>query len=95
MSPDPNVLRRSEPCAQCGEMMLWTQNAWAHGENRAAAYQCTNGHVIDPATTHGCPVCGLHDTRMLEPATEPSEIRACNACGARFGDPPAYTPTVE
>ena len=51
MTPDPNVLQRTEPCARCGDMMLWTQNAWAHGNNRAAAYQCPNGHVIDPAET--------------------------------------------
>ena len=29
--------------------MLWTQNAWADGDNRAAAYRCLNGHVTDPA----------------------------------------------
>ena len=43
-------------------MMLWTQNAWAHGDNRAAAYQCPNGHVLDPGTTRQCPRCGSHDT---------------------------------
>ena len=31
--------------------MLWTQNAWSHGERRAAAYRCINGHVVDPQGT--------------------------------------------
>src|SRR3954463_16707091 len=58
MRPDPNVLLRTAPCADCGGMMLWTQNAWAHGNNRAAAYRCPNGHVIDPSLTRQCPRCG-------------------------------------
>jgi predicted RNA-binding Zn-ribbon protein involved in translation (DUF1610 family) len=82
MSPDPNVLLRTDPCAVCGGMMLWTQNAWAHGDNRAAAYQCKNGHVIDPATTHQCPRCGTHDT-----AADPSRgdgVYECHRCGHTF-----------
>ena len=82
MRPDPNVLLRVEPCAECGGMMLWTQNAWAHGDNRAAAYQCPNGHVIDPATTRQCPRCGVHDTSV-----DPSKgdgARECHRCGNKF-----------
>ena len=82
MTPDPNVLLRPEPCAECEEMMLWTQNAWAHGDNRAAAYQCPNGHVLDPQTTRQCPTCGLHDT---QPAAPPKDgTFTCNRCGNRF-----------
>jgi hypothetical protein len=42
--------------------MLWTQNTWAAGDNRAAAYRCLNGHVLDPSMTRECPACGVHDT---------------------------------
>ena len=83
MKPDPNTLLRSEPCAQCGGQMLWTQNAWGEGEHRSAAYQCVNGHVDDPSTTRECPVCGVHDTRALE-TTDGDQIHLCNACGERF-----------
>jgi predicted RNA-binding Zn-ribbon protein involved in translation (DUF1610 family) len=78
--PDPNALLRSEPCAECGGMMLWTQNAWAHGDNRAAAYQCPNGHVLDPATTRQCPRCGVHDTV----AAAEAGAFACSRCGNTF-----------
>lgn len=62
--------------------MLWTQNAWAHGDNRAAAYQCLNGHVLDPHTTHQCPQCGVHDTH---PITSPEDRTfACNRRGNQF-----------
>jgi predicted RNA-binding Zn-ribbon protein involved in translation (DUF1610 family) len=88
LTPDPNVLRRSEPCAECGEMMLWTQNACTHGDRRAAAYRCLNGHVLDPATTHECPACGVHDTRIVESRADQSG-HVCNACGARFDVPRA------
>ncbi len=84
MAPDPNVLLRSEPCPDCGEMMLWTQNIWAHGDNRAAAYRCLNGHVLDPATTRECPTCGVHDTRIAELGDDGQTTHVCNACGARF-----------
>ena len=70
MTPDPNTLLRTEPCAEYGGMMLWTQNAWAHGDNRAAAYQCPNGHVRDPQTTRPCPKCGVHDTQSASPPDE-------------------------
>ncbi len=87
MDPDPNALRRSEPCAECGEMMLWTQGAWAHGDSRAAAYRCLAGHVLDPATTRECPTCGVHDTRIVEQRGDGRTAHACNACGAAFTVP--------
>ena len=90
MTPDPNVLLRSEPCAECGEMMLWTQNAWTHGDSRAAAYRCLNGHVLDPATTRECPTCGLHNTRVVESGDDQSG-HVCNSCGARFDVPRAHS----
>jgi predicted RNA-binding Zn-ribbon protein involved in translation (DUF1610 family) len=82
MRPDPNVLLRTEPCAECGGMMLWTQNAWAHGNNRAAAYQCPNGHVIDPADSHQCPKCGVHDTAAV--GSIDGGAYECQRCGNRF-----------
>ena len=81
MSPDPNALLRTEPCAECGGAMLWTQNAWAHGDNRAAAYQCSKGHVLDPAMTRQCKKCGVHDTRENAASTGSFE---CCRCGHRF-----------
>jgi transposase len=60
--------------------MLWTQNAWAHGDNRAAAYQCPNGHVLDPDTTRQCPRCGSHDTA----ASTPDGTLECHRCGNTF-----------
>lgn len=82
MRPDPNALLRTEPCAECGGMMLWTQNAWAHGDNRAAAYQCPNGHVIDPSTTHQCPQCGVHDTGTS--GSRADGTLECHRCGNQF-----------
>ncbi len=79
MRPDPNTLLRTEPCAECGGMMLWTQNAWAHGDNRAAAYQCPNGHVLDPKTTHQCSRCGVHDTTIQSDGSF-----ECCRCGNTF-----------
>jgi hypothetical protein len=79
MRPDPNVLLRVEPCAECGRMMLWTQNAWKHGDHRAAAYKCENGHVVDPALTRQCPRCGIHDTSETEPGSW-----ECHRCGNTF-----------
>ena len=70
MRPDPNVLLRTEPCAECGGMMLWTQNAWAHGNNRAAAYQCPNGHVLDPSLDP--PVSAMRRARHLRARIERS-----------------------
>lgn len=60
--------------------MLWTQNAWVRGDNRAGAYQCSNGHVLDPGTTRQCPRCGVHDTVA---APEESTF-VCSRCGHRF-----------
>src|SRR4051812_12298238 len=82
MRPDPNVLLRTEPCRDCGGMMLWTQNAWAQGDNRAAAYRCANGHVIDPADTHQCPECGVHDTSPV--AAKHAGAYQCQRCGHAF-----------
>jgi predicted RNA-binding Zn-ribbon protein involved in translation (DUF1610 family) len=87
MTPDPNTLRRTDPCPECGAMMLWTQNAWAHGDNRAAAYCCLNGHVTDPAETRECPSCGVHDTRLETDAGAASNAHICNQCGSRFSRP--------
>lgn len=82
MRPDPDALLRTEPCAECGGMMLWTQNAWAHGDNRAAAYQCPNGHVIDPGSTHQCPRCGVHDTGTTGSGDDGA--LECHRCGHQF-----------
>ena len=87
MTPDPNSLRRSTPCPECGEMMLWTQNAWMNGDSRAAAYRCLNGHVTDPVDTRECPTCGVHDTQFLLQAAPGPNAYACNQCGARFSIP--------
>jgi len=65
-------------------MMLWTQNAWAHGENRAAAYRCLNGHVANPVDTRECPECGVHDTRVVSPGGDGPRAHLCNRCGAQF-----------
>ena len=87
MTPDPNTLRRTDPCPECGAMMLWTQNAWAEGDHRAAAYRCLNGHVTDPASTRECSTCGVHDTRPVSPAEPEGHTHICNQCGARFSVP--------
>jgi ssDNA-binding Zn-finger/Zn-ribbon topoisomerase 1 len=84
MTADPNTMRRSEPCAECGGVMLWTQNEWAHGENRAAAYRCENGHVLDPALTRECPACGIHDTTVVEQQSADETTHVCNRCATRF-----------
>ena len=68
-------------------MMLWTQNAWAHGDNRAAAYRCLNGHVTDPVETRECPACGVHDTRLESPRGAAPSAHICNRCGERFSGP--------
>ena len=89
MTPDPNALLRSAPCPECGEPMLWTQNTWARGDNRAAAYRCLNGHVLDPSSTRECPTCGIHDTGIAESSGDGQTTHVCNACGARFAGPRA------
>jgi hypothetical protein len=69
-------------------MMLWTQNAWAVGDSRSGAYQCVNGHVIDPAMTRECPSCGMHDTGVLTGVLERSSAEqthhVCHVCSTRF-----------
>ena len=77
-----NTLIRSVPCPDCGDQMLWTQNAW----DTSAAYRCVNGHVLDPATTRQCPGCGLHDTEVLEAADDAQQFR-CFRCGTTFAFP--------
>jgi transposase-like protein len=68
-------------------MMLWTQNAWASGDNRAAAYRCMNGHVLDPQLTRECPSCGVHDTSVIEGSPGGQVGHLCHACGERFATP--------
>ena len=67
--------------------MLWTQNAWASGDNRAAAYRCMNDHVLDPILTRECPSCGVHDTSVLEGLLDGPVDHLCHACGTRFPTP--------
>jgi predicted RNA-binding Zn-ribbon protein involved in translation (DUF1610 family) len=81
-----NTLIRSEPCPQCGEEMLWTQNAWRSNDVASAAYQCVNGHVLDPDTTRQCPNCGLHDTTRAGGTAGQQEYR-CLRCGTVFHVP--------
>src|SRR5438045_1428072 len=59
-----NTLIRSLPCGDCGEQLLWTQNAWRANGSAGAAYVCRNGHVVNPALTRQCPACGVHDTEI-------------------------------
>jgi hypothetical protein len=80
-----NTLIRSRPC-QCGAEMFWTQNAWAAHTNKEAAYRCTNGHVIDPATTRQCPGCGIHDTEVAGVVGGREQFR-CLRCGNAFEYP--------
>jgi hypothetical protein len=68
-------------------MMLWTPNAWAHGDNRSAAYRCLNGHVTDPVDTRESPMCGVHDTRLVSPSEAGPTAHTCNQCGAQFSVP--------
>lgn len=81
-----NSLARTQRCDQCGEIMLWTQNAWVAGGVHAAAYQCANGHSVDPALTRQCPSCGLHDTALIE-AEDGRQVFKCHRCGEIFERP--------
>jgi predicted RNA-binding Zn-ribbon protein involved in translation (DUF1610 family) len=81
-----NTLVRSRPCPECGDVMLWTQNAWHRDGAHSAAYQCMNGHVVDPALTRQCPACGVHDT-VLTSAHEGTQEFRCNHCGESFQYP--------
>jgi hypothetical protein len=74
-----NTLIRSEPCPQCGEEMLWTQNAWRSNDVASAAYQCVNGHVLDPDTTRQCltVACTIRRGPVAQPAN-----RSTAVCGA-------------
>jgi predicted RNA-binding Zn-ribbon protein involved in translation (DUF1610 family) len=82
-----NTLVRTERCAECGEVMLWTQNAWHPGETHAAAYQCPNGHVVDPALTRQCPACGVHDTALVGVDEDGRQQFKCRRCGESFQVP--------
>ena len=78
-----NTLIRSSPCEVCGARMLWTQSAFTLSDGSThAAYECDNGHVIDPADTAQCPNCGLHDTIRTEGAGF-----KCQRCGNAFSMP--------
>lgn len=81
-----NTIRRSTPCPECGEEMLWTQNAWDADSETRAAYRCVNGHVLDPSMTRQCPTCGVHDTTLMDGAEGRQEFR-CSRCGHVFGFP--------
>jgi hypothetical protein len=81
-----NTLIRSSRCRECGEELVWTQNAWPAETNREAAYRCVNGHVIDPATTRQCPACGVHDTAPVGLVRGREQFR-CARCGKRFEYP--------
>jgi predicted RNA-binding Zn-ribbon protein involved in translation (DUF1610 family) len=81
-----NTLLRSEPCPECGSEMLWTQNAWRADGMTEAAYRCSQGHVVDPATTRQCPVCGVHDTRLVGAVGGRDQFR-CEHCGHAFEYP--------
>lgn len=85
-----NTLIRSEPCPECGEPMLWTQNAWPADAHSEAAYRCVAGHVVDPVLTKQCPTCGIHDTVIVGPAAGSPQTHRCYRCGNAFevGAPP-------
>jgi endogenous inhibitor of DNA gyrase (YacG/DUF329 family) len=78
-----NTLVRSSPCPDCRAEMLWTQNAWKTGDTGQAAYQCENGHVVDPARTPQCPSCGVHDTVLMKDEDGIKHFR-CARCSAVF-----------
>ena len=78
-----NSLARTQRCDQCGEIMLWTQNAWVAGGAHAAAYQCSNGHTVDPALTRQCPRCGVHDTVRVGAEAGQQRFK-CDRCGEIF-----------
>lgn len=79
-------LVRTQRCDQCGEIMLWSQNAWVSGGAHAAAYQCPNGHAVDPALTRQCPKCGVHDTALIEAQPGRQQFK-CHRCGEAFENP--------
>jgi rubrerythrin len=81
-----NTLIRSDRCRECGSEMLWTQNAWPVDAHIEPAYRCTNGHVVDPATTRQCPVCGVHDTHVVGAVGGREQFR-CARCGNAFEYP--------
>jgi predicted RNA-binding Zn-ribbon protein involved in translation (DUF1610 family) len=78
---------RSVPCPECGDQMVWTQDAWPPDAMSRAAYRCVNGHVVDPATTRQCPTCGVHDTERVGGAEAATTQFRCFRCGTRFTSP--------
>lgn len=66
--------------------MLWTQNAWHAGDTHGAAYQCPNGHVVDPALTRQCPACGVHDSALTGDEDGRQQFK-CLRCGEAFQVP--------
>jgi endogenous inhibitor of DNA gyrase (YacG/DUF329 family) len=81
-----NIMVRSSPCPECGADMLWTQNAWKSADSGRAAYQCQNGHLLDPSLTRQCPDCGIHDTVLLDDRDGHQQFR-CARCAATFEMP--------
>lgn len=83
-----NTIKRTAPCAECGADVIWTQNAWRAEDDPEvhAAYRCLNGHVLDPATTRQCPICGVHDTTLRRTADGRQEFQ-CAQCGETFTFP--------
>jgi hypothetical protein len=81
-----NTLIRSEPCPECGAEMLWSQNAWHSDDAVGAAYRCANGHVLDPALTRQCPICGVHDTVQIAVSDDKQQCR-CLRCNKTFQSP--------
>ena len=81
-----NTLVRTDPCAACGEKMLWTQNAWPADRPTEGAYRCPNGHVVDPDDTRQCPNCGIHDTSAVAEGGGTTRF-SCYRCGTTFTFP--------
>jgi predicted RNA-binding Zn-ribbon protein involved in translation (DUF1610 family) len=81
-----NTLVRSVPCPECGDQMLWTQNAWKADDTSSAAYRCLSGHIVDPSTTKQCPACGVHDTQLVD-AAEGQQHYRCLRCENSFQVP--------
>ena len=82
-----NTLIRTERCPECGEEMLWTQNAWPGDAHTEAAFRCRNGHLTDPAATKQCPACGVHDSRLIDERPDGHADYECYRCGTRFTVP--------
>jgi predicted RNA-binding Zn-ribbon protein involved in translation (DUF1610 family) len=82
-----NTLIRTQRCPECGEEMLWSQNAWPRDAQTEAAFRCRNGHMTDPAETKQCPGCGVHDTRRIDQGSDGHADFECYRCKTRFAVP--------